>query len=225
MTSIGHQLQSMLLRAVIFCCIALNSTVSSAQWWSIFAPRDYEDCAAGAEKSAPTKEARASLIAECDGKFAGRRKAGGGYTFYDFMQDRHFDIAGPNPTPDELKQMDEEYIAYLDRRRHSAIVAAIAEKQRQQAQADLEGGTPPTPSAPAPSKSMRSKPMLPKPATGSPMTTASINVPRPALGIPPSRPKTQRCNDNSLSCEWARLSSRVKRLFGSPAKAGHHERT
>jgi hypothetical protein len=65
------------------------------------------------------------LIAQCDKQFVGRRKIGGGYTYYDFLQNRHFDIAGPNPTPNELKHFDEEYTLYLDTQRREAAAAAI----------------------------------------------------------------------------------------------------
>ena len=54
------------------------------------------------------------------------------------MQNQHFDIAGPNPMPEELRLMDERYIVYLDDLRRSAIAAAFVEKQRQQTQADSE---------------------------------------------------------------------------------------
>ena len=64
-----------------------------AQWWRS-APVDFESCADVAEK-AKTKEEKTAKLAECNTKFAGRRKPGGGYTYYDFMQDRTFDIAGP----------------------------------------------------------------------------------------------------------------------------------
>ena len=64
-------------------------------------------------------------LAECNAKFAGRRKPGGGYTYYDFMQDRTFDIAGPNPTPEEQKKIDEQYTAYLERERRNNIAAAL----------------------------------------------------------------------------------------------------
>ena len=60
------------------------------------------------------KAAKAKIVSECDAKFPGRRKPGGGYTYFDFMQNRHFDIAGPKPTPQELKRMDQEYLAFLE---------------------------------------------------------------------------------------------------------------
>src|SRR5260370_22059296 len=101
-----------------------------AQWWSR-GPADFEECADVAEKAA-TKEAKTSALTACNAKFAGRRKPGGGYTYYDFMQDRSFDIAGPNPTPAEQKHIDEQYTAFLDRERRNSIAAALAAKQQQQ---------------------------------------------------------------------------------------------
>ena len=88
---------------------ALLPTCAQAQWWTA-TPADYEECAERAERSA-TRD-KATLLATCDGQFAGRRKAGGGYTYYDFMQNRSFDIAGPNPTAAELKAIDEHYTSY-----------------------------------------------------------------------------------------------------------------
>src|SRR3954462_35917 len=113
--------------------VALGVTLwpapSHAQWWKR-APRDFEDCAESVERTA-TKETRASQMTECEAKFAGRRKPGGGYTYYDFMQDRHFDIAGPNPTKEEQRRIDEQYTEFLDRRKHNMIVAALTQKQQQ----------------------------------------------------------------------------------------------
>ena len=91
---------------VIFFSVALIPTVSFAQWWNPFAPSDYEECAESAAKSAKTNEALKVLISTCASKFAGRRKVGGGYSYFDARQDRTFDIKGPNPTPDELKFID-----------------------------------------------------------------------------------------------------------------------
>jgi len=190
-------------RAPIAACLLLASTAAQAQWWP-FGPRDYEECAAQAEKSAEkSKDARATQLAECDAKFAGRRKPGGGYTYYDFMQDRHFDIAGPNPTKEELKRFDQEYTAYLERRRHDAIVAALADKQRQQNEA----------------AEMRSVMTDNTEKT----TTGSVVAVHPAA--PPRRPaanhaahaKRQRC-DTQLSCTWTDFSESVRSLFGLPSK-------
>jgi hypothetical protein len=109
--------------------LVLQPSHVHAQWWSR-APADFEACADAAEK-APSKAERTSALAECNAKFAGRRKPGGGYTYYDFMQDRTFDIAGPNPTPEEQKHIDEQYTAYLEKQRRNSIAAAFAAKQQQ----------------------------------------------------------------------------------------------
>src|ERR1700753_1062177 len=118
--------------AAMIGCAVLSSSQAKAQWWSR-GPSDFEECADVAEKNA-SKEARAAALSECNAKFAGRRKPGGGYTYFDFMQNRNFDIAGPNPTPEEQKQIDEQYTAYLDSQRRSSIAAAFAAKQQQQLQ-------------------------------------------------------------------------------------------
>ena len=97
---------SALLMAAIAGCFVLAPSRAHAQWWSR-APADFEECADAAEKAA-TKEAKASLLAGCNAKFAGRRKPGGGYAYFDFMQNRSFDIAGPNPTPEEQKEIDQQ---------------------------------------------------------------------------------------------------------------------
>jgi hypothetical protein len=179
----------------IVACIAMMPARAHAQWWSS-APTDFEDCAEQAAKAA-SKEAKAAQLAQCESQFAGRRKPGGGYSYFDFMQNRHFDIAGPNPTAEELKQMDEHYTAFLDQRRRSIIAAAFAEKQRQQQLAALE-----------PEK--RAAP--PRPAI----------KPAVALDKPPIRPKRTVCREESFSCGWSRwtagINSLKKSLFGPQPK-------
>src|SRR4249920_3469876 len=115
--------------AAIGAIVVLTPVRAHAQWWRS-APADFEACADAAEK-AKTKEEKTSSLAECNAKFAGRRKPGGGYTYYDFMQDKTFDIAGPNPTPEEQKKIDEQYTVYLERERRNSIAAALAAKQQQ----------------------------------------------------------------------------------------------
>src|SRR5215831_9440280 len=137
--------------------IVLQPVRVSAQWWSR-APSDFEECADAAEKSA-TKEEKTAALAECNAKFAGRRKPGGGYTYYDFMQDRTFDIAGPNPTPEEQKKIDSEYTAYLERERRNSIAAALMAKQQQQQQQQIQ------------QVSLRSEPEAPR--------TEAVRVPVP----------------------------------------------
>ena len=81
---------------------------------SLEAARDYEECveAIMANQSSPASgDEHNAAMTGCNARFAGRRKPGGGYSYYDFMQNRSFDIAGPNPTAEERKQIDREYIA------------------------------------------------------------------------------------------------------------------
>ena len=114
--------------ATIGSVAVLAPVRSDAQWWRS-SPVDFESCADVAEK-AKTKEDKTAALAECNQKYAGRRKPGGGYTYYDFMQDRTFDIAGPNPTPEEQKKIDEQYTAYLERERRNNIAAAQMARQQ-----------------------------------------------------------------------------------------------
>jgi hypothetical protein len=185
--------RSALLIAAIAACVALAPSRAPAQWWRS-APADFEECADKAEKAA-NKEERTGLLSECNAKFAGRRKPGGGYTYFDFMQNRSFDIAGPNPTPEEQKKIDEHYTDFLDRERRNSIAAAFSAKQQQLQQASL--------------KSESDKP---------PPTTASIGKPQASTGDLRLRAKSPNCPRGSFSCEWPRLSEGLKdlkKLFGS----------
>ena len=173
-------------------CVVLTPVRAHAQWWRI-APADFEECADVAEK-AKTREAKTSALAECNAKFAGRRKPGGGYTYYDFMQDRTFDIAGPNPTPEEQKKIDEQYTAYLEKQRHDDIAAALMAKQQQQ---------PPQPDVQQ--VSLRSE-------------TEKVPVPVASPVKQAARIRAINCAKNSFSCEWPLLSQSIedlKKLFGS----------
>jgi len=130
-----------LRKSVLLVCAtagfaALLPARASAEWWSR-APADFEECADNAEKL-PAKEARTDALAECNAKFAGRRKVSGGYTYYDFMQDRTFDIAGPNPTAEEQKYIDEQYALFLEKQRRKNIAAAFAAQQQQQQEQEQE---------------------------------------------------------------------------------------
>ena len=179
---------------------ALAPGSAQAQWWTA-SPADYEECAERAHRSA-SKDATA-LLASCDGQFAGRRKPGGGYSYYDFMQNRSFDIAGPNPTAAEQKAIDEHYTSYLDQHRRKAIAAAFAEKQREQQQAVLV--------VEAPAEERAVTPAVPKDIKPA---TAGVVKPKP-------RVKRPDCAD-PLACGWLKLSSGLsdikKALFGAPPK-------
>ena len=193
-----------LLMASFAACIVLTPLRAQAQWWSS-KPADFEACADIAEKAA-TKEEKASRLGDCHSKFAGRRKPGGGYTYFDFMQNRHFDIAGPNPTPDEQRKIDEEYIAYLEQQRRSTIAAAFAKQQQQQQQhASLNTGME---RVPVP----RQNPARQQAAAAGEAKSGDVR----------SRTRATNCAKDSFSCEWPRLSEgikEIKKLFGpSPNK-------
>jgi len=176
-----------------------------AQWWKR-APVDFESCADQAEKLAAAAEKTAAL-AECSAKFAGRRKPGGGYTYYDFLQDRTFDIAGPNPTPDEQKKIDQAYTGYLaDQRRSTIAQEAAARQQQQQEQIQRVALRTETERVPVPVERPKQQP--------------------PVVGGD-ARPRPKNCTKGSFSCEWPRLSeglNDLKKLFnptpGKPAKKG-----
>jgi hypothetical protein len=185
----------------------LTASHAQAQWWKR-APVDFEECADAAEKAA-TKAEKTSALADCNAKFAGRRKAGGGYAYYDFLQDRTFDIAGPNPTPDEQKKIDETYTAYLanQRRSNEAAQAAMRQQREQQEQQAQQ---------------------LQQVALRTEVARVPVPVERPkVLQTIGQRPKGAPCAKGSFSCEWPRLSESLndlKKLFNptpsKPAKKG-----
>lgn len=174
---------------------------AQAQWWKR-APVDFEECADAAEKAA-TKAEKTSALADCNAKFAGRRKPGGGYSYYDFLQDRTFDIAGPNPTPEEQKKIDEAYTAYLAKARRSNEAAEAAmrlqrEQQEQQAR------------------------QLQQVALRTDVERVPVPVERPKVQQTVGQRKGAPCTKGSFSCEWPRLSeglNDLKKLFNpAPSK-------
>lgn len=192
-------------RASSFAVVTIGSLIvlapvrCDAQWWRS-TPVDFESCADVAEKAA-TKEEKTTKLAECNAKFAGRRKAGGGYTYYDFMQDRTFDIAGPNPTPEEQKKIDEQYTAYLERERRNHAAAALAAKQQQ---------SEPSPPQEWHQVSLRSEPPPP------PVEIEKVPIPIASPVKQAARIRAAQCARDQFSCEWPRLSEKVnelKRLF------------
>ena len=180
----------------------LQPTRAPAEWWKR-APADFEECAQAAGNAASKAEKTAAL-ADCNAKFAGRRKPGGGYAYYDFMQDRSFDIAGPNPTPEEQRYIDQQYALYLEKQRRNSVEVALSAKQRQE---ELEQEQP--------------QPLQPQPAS---LRTEAERVP-----IPQARPSKlidgrRRCPEqHSFSCEWPRLSDTIndlKKFFGGSQAKG-----
>ena len=172
-----------------------------AQWWRS-APVDFESCADVAEK-AKTKEEKTAKLAECNAKFAGRRKAGGGYTYYDFMQDRTFDIAGPNPTPEEQKKIDEQYTAYLERERRNHAAAQAAAARQQQVE--------PPPPAQSVQQGIQQISLREEPAPP-PVEIEKVPIPVASPVKQAARLRAAHCAKNQFSCEWPRLSESINEL-------------
>ena len=193
--------KSRLVAIAFICCAVWVAKWFGVQWWTQYFHEDFEQCSEKAQTTTSSKDKQISLIAQCDEQFVGRRKVGGGYTYYDFLQNRHFDIAGPNPTPNELKHFDEEYTLYLQTQRRDAVAAALAEKQSRMAQPDHQDDRVTGSISPP----------------GLPTIIAPNNVP-----IPRARSSVVRsngpCEDESLSCSWTNFSAGIKKLFESNAK-------
>lgn len=171
---------------------ALASLVAASVWFIRSAPHvaaDYEDCAEQSRIYSSSKTEYSKLITHCGERFAGRRKLGGGYTYFDFMQNRSFDLAGPNPTEDERKQIDFTYMEFLRAQRREALSSDLAKSQADQYPTDLE-----------------------RENAGPPLVLT------PKIPIPIRRPPIQRatvCEDGSLSCSWEKLSAAVRNAFAS----------
>jgi hypothetical protein len=163
--------------------------------------RDFEECVEQLQEQvqakAPSNDERAASMMDCNARFAGRRKAGGGYSYYDFMQERNFDIAGPNPTGEERAHIDDEYMSFLDAQRREAASAEMATRQNELLRGDLERTRQPV---------------------GPPMVLTPTNSTPTPVKRPIDRSKSARCEDGSLSCNWAKFSAAVKNAFASSSK-------
>jgi hypothetical protein len=160
--------------------------------------RDYEDCVERLQAQGVAGEELNTLLTGCGARFAGRRKTeGSGYTYYDFMQDKKYDIAGPNPTVDERKAIDREYIGYLETQRREAMSEAIARQQNEKLRADIEGAHQPPAGQPL-----------------SLMPTANVPLPVPRR-VAEQREKARQCAEDKLLCTLSKLSTAVKDAFAS----------
>jgi hypothetical protein len=158
--------------------------------------KDYEECAENAQTNASSNIEYKKLITRCSERFEGRRKAGGGYAYFDFMQDKTFDIAGPNPTEGERKQIDRSYMQYLGAQRREMFLSELAKAQANTEQTVFERG---------------------RKDAGAPLDL------RPRIPLPPKRPNIERaksCGAGSLSCSWAKLTAAVKNAFASSTGKG-----
>jgi hypothetical protein len=204
---LGTASGALLSVAAIGGLLALAPTGAHAQWWR-GAPADFEECSDAAEK-ASSREEKASKLSECNAKFAGRRKVGGGYTYFDFMQNRNFDIAGPNPTPDEQKKIDEEYINYLERERRNSAAAALAAKPQEQQQQQPQQ---------LQAVALRSDEKVPVPVASPAKQHA-----RAAGDAPPRTRSISGCAKGTFSCDWPRLSDSInelKKMFSATPNKG-----
>jgi hypothetical protein len=159
--------------------------------------RDFEECVEQLQANTPSSDERGVLMKQCNARFAARRKASGGYSYYDFMQDQKFDIAGPNPTAEERKAIDRAYMGFLDVQRREAVLAELARRQIELLQADLEGARQPV---------------------GPPLVLTPRNASPSAAKRPVDRSKSPHCEDGSLTCSWSRFSGVVKNTFTAPPK-------
>jgi hypothetical protein len=107
--------------------VAVTVLAITAIWLSVPsfpAPRDFEDCAEWAQKISASSELTARVM-DCGARFSARRKKGGGYTYYDLLQGRSFDLAGPNPTAAERGRIYSEYIHFLELQRREAALSDV----------------------------------------------------------------------------------------------------
>jgi hypothetical protein len=183
--------------------LVLLALVAVVVWLSLRGPglesaRDFEECVEALQASPGLDEERGGPMADCNVRFAGRRKPGGGYSYYDFMQGRNFDIAGPNPTAEERRQIDREYIGFLDIQRRETISAELAKRQNEELRADLERMRQPV---------------------GPPLVLTHRIASPPAAKRLADRSKSARCEENSLACGLSKLSAVVKNAFASSSRA------
>jgi hypothetical protein len=181
-------------------CAAAALTWFGVQQWAAHSPKDFEQCSDQAEKTSSFKDRHMTLLDQCAKQFVGRRKTSGGYTYYDFLQNRQFDIDSPNPTPKEQKYFDEQYTLYLDVQKREADAAALAEQQNRVTQPDL--------------KDDRVVGSISPP--GPPIVITPTNVPIPRARRSVVRSDTI-CDDGSPSCNWAKFSAGVRKFFGANA--------
>jgi len=157
--------------------------------------RDFEECVELVQANFSPSEEFGHLMTGCNARFAGRRKPGGGYTYYDFMQDKNFDIAGPNPTAEERKRIDREYIGYLDVQRREQVSADLARRQNERLWVEMERARQPV---------------------GPPMVLTPANP--AAASARHDKPKPPQCADDSLSCSLSKITTAVKNAFASSNK-------
>jgi hypothetical protein len=124
--------------------VAVTALAITTIWLSIPSSpmaRDFEECAEWAQEGSLGTE-RIARIMDCGTRFAARRKVGGGYAYYDLLQNRSFDIAGPNPTAAERTRIYSEYTHFLDLQRRQAALAEIEPLVAEEPQVETPTGLP-----------------------------------------------------------------------------------
>jgi hypothetical protein len=159
--------------------------------WGPHIAKDYEECVEEAQANAASSAEYSKLVTHCGEHFAGRRKAGGGYAYFDFMQNRSFDIAGPNPTEDERKRIDRSYMEFLGSQGREMLLSDLAKAQANLEETTIQRG---------------------RQDIGAPLVLT------PKIPLPVKRPpieNSKACEDGSLSCSWAKLSAAVRNALAS----------
>ncbi len=88
-----------------FLTIALTLSSINASAWSLFSPKDYEDCEIEAAKKAKTSQALQILRKNCNTEFPARRKQGGGYSYYDYESGILIVVSDPKLSKADLKKI------------------------------------------------------------------------------------------------------------------------
>jgi hypothetical protein len=185
--------------AFVGCAAAAAMWFNWHEWFQP-RPQDYEQCSAQAEKTASSGDERTTLLGECDKKYVARRKEGGGYRYYDFLQNRQFEIAGPNPTREEQKHFDEQYSLYLKAQKQEADAARLAQQESRNLQPDIKDDRV------VGSTSSAGPPLV--------ITPSRVPIPKARSSV---LPPLASCEESSPSCSWEKFTAGIKKFFQSNA--------
>ncbi len=104
----------------ILLIISLSLISNAAPAWSIFSPKDYEECSVQAAKDAKNNDSLRILLDYCDTEFPARRKPEGGYHYYIGKMDRlpdqnygYLDVSGPKLTKSDWTKIKEKKNGYI----------------------------------------------------------------------------------------------------------------
>ena len=96
----------------------INSTNVLA--WSLFGPKDYEECSVQSAKDAKNKDSLRILLAYCDTEIPARRNPEGVYRYYIGKMDRlpdqnygYLDVSGPKLTKSDWTKIKEKKNGYV----------------------------------------------------------------------------------------------------------------